>query len=126
MVQFYSTRGVNKVGVRHTRPLTTWISISFFVHCSVSPEPQPPVTEPVLVDLFLWKHIVRGIDAVTMRVTYVSIDALYIIAKFPANDPLVMLQRMAENRTKLSTILTHTINHRSSTHCAMGWVNKSI
>ena len=33
------------------------------------------------------------------------------IAKFPANDPLVMLQRMAENRTKLSTILTHTMNH---------------
>lgn len=77
----------------------------------VHSEPQPPVTEPVLVDLFLWKHIVRGIDAATMRVTYVSIDALYIIAKFPANDPLVMLQRMAENRTKLSTILTHTMNH---------------
>jgi hypothetical protein len=65
----------------------------------------------VLVNLFLWKHIVRGIDAATMRVTYVSIDALYIIAKFPANDPLVMLQRMAENRTKISTILTHTMNH---------------
>jgi len=77
----------------------------------VHSEPQPPVTEPVLVDVFLWKHIVRGIDAATMRVTYVSIDALYIIAKFPANDPLVMLQRMAENRTKLSTILTHTMNH---------------
>jgi len=67
--------------------------------------------EPVLVDVFLWKHIVRGIDASTMRVTYVSIDAVYIIAKFPANDPLVMLQRMAENRTKLSTLLTHTMNH---------------
>lgn len=74
-------------------------------------KPQPPVTEPVLVDVFLWKHIVCGLDASTGRLTYVSIDAVYIIAKFPANDPLVMLQRMAENRTKLSTILTHTMNH---------------
>lgn len=73
--------------------------------------PQPPVTEPVLADVFLWKHVVRGIDELTKRITYASIDAVYIIAKFPANDPLVMLQRMAENRTKLCTLLTNTMNH---------------
>jgi hypothetical protein len=73
--------------------------------------PQPPVTEPVLGDVFLWKHVVRGIDESTKRITYVSVDAVYIIAKFPANDPLVMLQRMAENRTKLCTLLTNTMNH---------------
>jgi len=72
--------------------------------------PQPPVTEPVLGDVFLWKHVVRGIDESTKRITYVSVDAVYIIAKFPANDPLVMLQRMAENRTKLCTLLTNTMN----------------
>ncbi|NBX17962.1 MAG: hypothetical protein EBR09_11410, partial [Proteobacteria bacterium] len=73
--------------------------------------PQPPVTEPVLADVFLWKHVVRGLDEQTRRITYVSVDAVYIIAKFPANDPLVMLQRMAENRTKLCTLLTNTMNH---------------
>jgi hypothetical protein len=41
----------------------------------------------------------------------VSVDGVYIIAKFPANDPLVMLQCMAENRTKLCTLLTNTMNH---------------
>lgn len=44
-------------------------------------------------------------------VTYVSIDAIYIIGKFPANDPLLMLQRMAENRTNLSYLLTKTLDH---------------
>lgn len=73
--------------------------------------PQPPVTEPVLADVFLWKHVVRGVDELTRRITFVSVDAVYIIAKFPANDPLVMLQRMAENRTKLCTLLTNTMNH---------------
>jgi len=41
----------------------------------------------------------------------VSVDAVYIIAKFPANDPLVMLQRMADNRAKLCRLLTSTMNH---------------
>ena len=36
---------------------------------------------------------------------------MYIIAKFPANDPLVMLQRMADNRAKLCRLLTSTMNH---------------
>jgi len=73
--------------------------------------PQPPVTEPCA-----WRclpveaHRLR--DRQNHKTHHVrSVDCVYIIAKFPANDPLVMLQCMAENRTKLCTLLTNTMNH---------------
>jgi hypothetical protein len=70
-------------------------------------------TDPSILSLFLWKHIVPGWDSKTNEVTHVTIEALFLRSSFPGCCPIVAIQRIIEmhGKSKMSFVFTPTLNH---------------
>lgn len=83
------------------------------------------VTEPNLCDIFLMKEVVTGLNVTTNNPTMVGVDAIYIKPKFPAMDPLIMLENMGKHPTRgtkfqelLGLVLRHMNTVQQNPSCS--------
>jgi len=74
-------------------------------------EPQKPSTDPVIVDIWVYKDIFHVWDQKNKMQTNVTVEGIYICAKAPACDPLVILRSIAENNPTASTLLSGYFGH---------------
>lgn len=74
-------------------------------------EPQKPSTDPVVVDIWVYKDIFHVWDEKNKIQTNLTVEAIYICAKAPACDPLVILRSIAENNPTASTLLSGYFGH---------------
>jgi hypothetical protein len=80
-------------------------------------EPQQPCTDPVIVDIWVYKDIFHVWDEKNKMQTNLTVEAIYICAKAPACDPLVILRSIAENNPTASTLLSGCFSHMM---CVLG------
>lgn len=83
------------------------------------------VTEPNMCDIFLMKEVVTGLHAETNDPIMVGVDAIYIKPKFPAMDPLIMLENMGKHPTRgtkfqelLGLVLRHMNTVQQNPSCS--------
>ena len=74
-------------------------------------EEEQIATDPNPLKIFLYKDVLPAWDENTKQSTTVSIEAIYLIATCPANDPLVFLKSIAENNPAACTLLSSTFAH---------------
>lgn len=72
---------------------------------------QPPTIDPVIVDLWIYKDIFAAWDEKSQQRTNVSVEAIYVLGKCAACDPLLILKSIAENNPTASTLLLDTFSH---------------
>jgi hypothetical protein len=80
-------------------------------HTDIKAEPQKPSTDPVIVDMWVYKDIFQVWDEKNKIQTNVTLEGIYICAKAPACDPLVILRSIAENNPTASTLLSGYFAH---------------
>ena len=66
------------------------------------------------MQMFLYKDILPAWDEQQKQTTTVSIEAIYLMATSPANDPLVFLRSIAENNPTANTLLADAFKHMRS------------
>jgi hypothetical protein len=66
------------------------------------------------MQMFLYKDILPAWDEQQKQTTTVSIEAIYLMATSPANDPLVFLRSSAENNPTANTLLADAFKHMRS------------
>ena len=66
------------------------------------------------LQIFLYKDVLPAWDAVQKQMTTVSIEAIYLMATSPANDPIVFLRSIAENNPAASLLLSDAFRHMRS------------
>lgn len=71
-------------------------------------------TDPNPLKIYLFKDVLPAWDEAVKQPTTVSIEAIYLVATCPANDPLVFLKSIAENNPAAGTLLSNTFVHMSS------------
>lgn len=81
----------------------------------VNIEAQSPSTDPVIVDLWVYKDIFHAWDEKNKMQTNVTVEAIYICAKAPACDPLVILRSIAENNPTANTLLSGYLGNMRNT-----------
>lgn len=61
--------------------------------------------------LWLFQDIIRGVDAETKNIKHIGVYGLYIKATTTCNDPLVVLDNLAQNRTDMHVALYKVLAH---------------
>lgn len=74
-------------------------------------EAQQPTIDPVIVDIWLYKDIFAAWDEKTQQRTNVTVEAIYVLAKSAACDPLVIMKSIAENNPTASTLMSNVFQH---------------
>ena len=79
----------------------------------IKPERQT-ATDPNPLKMFLYKDVLPVWDETLNQTTTVTIEAIYLMATSPANDPLVFLKSIAENNPGASILLASTLSHMNN------------
>ena len=72
---------------------------------------QMPTIDPVIVDIWIYKDIFAAWDNNTQEKTNVTVEAIYILPKCAACDPMIILKSIAENSPSNSTNILSCFSH---------------
>ena len=77
----------------------------------INVQAQMATIDPVIVDLWIYKDIFAAWDNNTQEKTNVTVEAIYILPKCAACDPLIILKSIAENSPSNSTNILSCFSH---------------
>lgn len=130
--------GVNDIDIRLTKriwkyrfpdeqiPLDDNIRLSKVVHSrfkrenfdkmytEIKTDGHVTATDPVICDLWLFKDIYTVVDAVSGYPTKLTIEGIYLCAKTPACDPLIILKSMSENNPNNTALISKYLSNMIS------------
>jgi hypothetical protein len=81
------------------------------MYTEVKADGHVTATDPVICDLWLFKDIYTVVDATSGYPTKMTIEGIYLCAKTPACDPLIILKSMSENNPNNTALISKYLSN---------------